>query len=85
MNRTEKIVAFLLGALVFAGLFVFILTSLRNPPAAPPLGDAPMGAEEEESFDFNAGVDTETVVSPEDIETPSPAATNAAPVKTDKK
>lgn len=61
MSRTEKIIAFLLGALVFAGLFVFIFTSLRNPPEAPPLGDTAFDAEDEEPFDFNVDADTEPV------------------------
>lgn len=82
MSRTEKIVAFLLGALVFAGLFVFIFTSLRTPPAAPPLGDTAFG-EEEEPFDFEGGADTETAtnVFPMEKETPVPAAPKAGPVK----
>lgn len=61
MNRTEKMIAFLLGALVFAGLFVFIFTSLRTPPEAPPLGDTAFDTEDEEPFDFNVDAETETV------------------------
>ena len=88
MSRTEKLIAFLLGALVFAGLFFFIYTSLRTPPAAPPLGDAAgVAADEEEPFDFNVGADTAaaTSVAPDDKETPVPAELPPAPAKTGKK
>lgn len=88
MSRIEKIVAFLFGALVFAGLFVFIFTSLRTPPAAPPLGDTAVeGLEDDEPFDFNVGADTETVtdVAPEENEAPISAASTPTPVKTEKK
>lgn len=34
MNRTEKIVAAVLGTLVFFGLFFFIYSSMKNSPAA---------------------------------------------------
>lgn len=61
MSRIEKIIAFMLGALVFAGLFVFIFTSLRTPPEAPPLGDTAFDTEDEEPFDFSVDADTETV------------------------
>ena len=88
MSRIEKWIAFVLSALVFAGLFFFIFTSLRTPPAAPPLGDtAGMGAEEEEPFDFNVGADTATATTtaPDDKETPVPAELPPVPAKTEKK
>lgn len=87
MSRTEKIVAFLLGTLVFAGLFVFIFTSLRTPPASPPLGDAAAFGDEEEPFDFNVDGDTETFTNDGTMENEIPAAAPAkpAPVKKEKK
>jgi hypothetical protein len=85
MSRTEKIVAFLLGALVFAGLFVFIFTSLRTPPAAPPLGDTAFDMEGDEPFDFDAVAETETEpgMAPGEKETAPPAP--PAPVNAGKK
>lgn len=87
MNRTEKIIAFLLGALVFTGLFVFIFTSLRTPPAAPPLGDAAFDVGEEEPFDFDGVADTEpeTKVSPDEKGSTSAVPPNPAPVNAGKK
>ena len=54
-------VAFLFCTLVFAGLFVFIFTSLRTPPEAPPFNESDFDADEEELFDFNVDADTEPV------------------------
>ena len=87
MSRTEKIVAFLLGALVFTGLFVFIFTSLRTPLAAPPLGDAAFDAGDDEPFDFDMAVDTETEtgVSPDEKSTATPVPPKPAPVNAGKK
>lgn len=87
MSRTEKIVAFLLGALVFTGLFVFIFTSLRTPPAAPPLGDTAFEAGEDEPFDFDMAVDTETEtgVSPDKKEAETAVPPKPAPVNAGKK
>lgn len=87
MNRTEKIVAFLLSALVFVGLFVFIFTSLRTPPAAPPLGDVVDYGDEEDLFDFNVDADTETMTNDVTTEKEAPAAVppKNVPVKKEKK
>ncbi len=87
MNRTEKIVAFLLAALVFAGLFVFIFTSLRTPPAAPPFGDTAFDAGDEELFDFEVAADTatETGVLPDEKSTAAVVPPKTPPVKDGKK
>ena len=87
MSRTEKIVAFLLGALVFAGLFVFIYTSLRTPPAAPPFGDTAFDGGEDEPFDFDVAADTETEtgVSPEVKEPATAVPSKPAAVRGGKK
>ena len=53
MSRTEKIVAFLLSLLVFAGLFYFIFTSLRAPVNAPALAEPDYYGDEEDLFEFD--------------------------------
>ncbi|MBL0058901.1 MAG: hypothetical protein IPP35_07285 [Elusimicrobia bacterium] len=73
MSRAEKIVAFILGALLFTGLFVFINSALKTPPAEPPYGDdAYPDAGDEDSYDYTVNTDTMTA---EDL---IPADENAA-------
>lgn len=87
MSRTEKIIAFLLGALVFSGLFVFIFTSLRTPPASPPFSEMADYDDEEEPFDIDMDVDTDIPPPGSETtkETPAVPAPKPAPVQQEKK
>lgn len=69
MSRTEKMIAFLMSALVFAGLFFFIYSSLRAPVNAPPLAEPDYYGDEEDLFDL----DEEQAVPPPSAE-PAPTA-----------
>jgi hypothetical protein len=80
MSRNDKIGAVVLGALLFAGLFYFIHTTLQNPLPAD-LGDDTFATDTgdtgdellpEEGADETPAVSTETA-------TDEPAAAPAAP------
>lgn len=58
MNRGERIVAAVLGTLVFLGLFYFIYTSMRAAPALPPLEENFSEAGEDFDFEVFEGSDT---------------------------
>jgi hypothetical protein len=77
MSRNDKIGAFVLGALLFSGLFYFIYTTMRNPLPTD-LGDDGLTAgdtlTDEETL--NQG-DEETATA--DEETPAVSTTTAAP------
>jgi hypothetical protein len=73
MSRAEKIVAFALGALLFTGLFVFIYSALKTPPAEPLYGDTALTDTGEEDF-YDDTVDMDTTTA-KDL---TPAAENAA-------
>ncbi|MBL8023184.1 MAG: hypothetical protein JNK54_02725 [Elusimicrobia bacterium] len=67
MNRLEKMVAFVLGTLVFIGLFVFIYTSMKAPPVTLSGDEASFYGEGDDFIDFNELVepeDEEKVVPP---------------------
>lgn len=53
MSRTEKVIAFLMSLLVFAGLFYFIFTSLRAPANAPSLAEPDYYGDDEDLFEFD--------------------------------
>ncbi|MBK8871099.1 MAG: hypothetical protein KBD85_01860 [Elusimicrobia bacterium] len=71
MSRTEKVVAFLMSVLVFAGLFFFIYSSLRAPVNAPPLSEPDYYGDEEDLFDFEEETVTPPAAAP--VATPKPA------------
>lgn len=76
MNRFEKTVAFVLGTLVFIGLFIFIYTSMKTPPSTT-YDNAPFYGDEEDFIDFNELTETEpagdVIPTPRDLpEKPAP-------------
>ena len=58
MSRGERIVAAILGTLVFIGLFYFIYTSMRAAPALPPLEEGFSESGDDFDFEVNEGTDT---------------------------
>ncbi|HNC74940.1 MAG TPA: hypothetical protein PK362_08685 [Elusimicrobiota bacterium] len=82
MSRGEKIVASVLGILVFFGLFFFIYSSMKTTPAYPPVDEA--AADYGDDYNFNVEGDTTTVdeALPEE---PAPAETTKKDEKQPKK
>ncbi len=81
MSQKEKIVAILLGVLVFAGLFVSIYSAMKAPPPAPAMGDYDFGRDlGGEAFDFDVEPGTAPLegLAP-DAEPPAAPAEKAKP------
>lgn len=80
MSRGEKIVASVLGILVFFGLFFFIYSSMKATPTYPAL-DETVG-DYGDDYNFNVEGDTTTV---DEAIPEEPAARIAEPTKKDEK
>lgn len=80
MNRLEKSIAFVLGALVFFGLFFFIQSAMKNAPGTSPTEDAYSDYVDEEDLDVDEDLEADV-----EEEAPAPAKETPAAKTPEKK